>query len=72
MISVWLLRCIHNLVLKISFEHNLQQVIVGLDTADLLSDMGVSSPSEIDFGFDEIDDDYSGVDDEGEDEGEED
>ncbi|PSS04398.1 FMN-binding split barrel protein [Actinidia chinensis var. chinensis] len=51
-------------------EDNFVQVIVGLDTADLLSDMGVSSPSEIDFGFDEIDDDYSGVDDEGEDEDE--
>ncbi|PSS33030.1 FMN-binding split barrel protein [Actinidia chinensis var. chinensis] len=52
-------------------EDNFVQVIVGLDTADLLSDMGVSSPSEIDFGFEEIDDDDSGVDDEEEDEEEE-
>ncbi|XP_071929470.1 uncharacterized protein At3g49140 isoform X2 [Coffea arabica] len=51
----------------------IEQVIIGLDTAEMLSEIELLGQSEIDFGIDEFDDEDSDVDDEdGEDEGEDD
>lgn len=45
----------------------MQQVIIGLDTAEMLSEMEALGHSEIDFGIDELDDEDSDFDDEDED-----
>lgn len=34
----------------------LQQVIVGVDTMEMISEMDLTGPSEIDFGIEELDD----------------
>ncbi|GMP70343.1 hypothetical protein CsSME_00029229 [Camellia sinensis var. sinensis] len=47
----------------LSAEDNLVQVIIGLDTAELLSEMELAGSSEIDFGIEEIDDEDSDVED---------
>lgn len=47
----------------------MQQVIIGLDTMEMLNEMDMSGPSEIDFGIEEIEDEDSDVED---DDGEED
>lgn len=46
----------------------MQQAIIGLDTMEMINDMELSGPSEIDFGIDEIEDEDSDVEDEDEDE----
>lgn len=46
----------------------MQQVIVGLDTAEMLSELESLSESEIDFEFDEFDAEDNDVDDESDDE----
>lgn len=46
----------------------MQQVIIGLDTAEMLSEMEALGHSEIDFGIDELDDEDSEFDDEDDDE----
>ncbi|XP_027163575.1 uncharacterized protein At3g49140-like isoform X1 [Coffea eugenioides] len=57
----------------LSSDDNLVQVIIGLDTAEMLSEIELLDQSEIDFGIDEFDDEDSDVDDEdGEDEREDD
>ncbi|XAR53609.1 hypothetical protein NMG60_11022227 [Bertholletia excelsa] len=48
-------------------EDNFVQVIIGLDTTELLKELELSGPSEIDFGIDEIDDQDSDLDDEDDD-----
>lgn len=53
----------------------MQQVIIGLDTAEMISEMEALGHSEIDFGIDELDDedsDFDDDDDEEEDEEDED
>lgn len=50
----------------------MQQVIVGLDTAEMLSELESLSESEIDFEFDEFDAEDNDVDDESDDEDEDD
>lgn len=50
----------------------MQQVIIGLDTAEMLSEMEALGHSEIDFGIDELDDEDSDFNDEEEDEDDED
>ena len=37
----------------------MQQVIIGLDTVEMLNEMELSGPSEIDFGIEEIEDEDS-------------
>ncbi|KAF5947335.1 hypothetical protein HYC85_013292 [Camellia sinensis] len=44
-------------------SRNSPQVIIGLDTAELLSEMELAGSSEIDFGIEEIDDEDSDVED---------
>ncbi|XP_058779145.1 uncharacterized protein At3g49140 isoform X2 [Vicia villosa] len=55
-------------------ENNFVQVIIGVDTMEMISEMDLSGPSEIDFGIEEIDDqdtdDLEGSDEEDEDEDE--
>uniref|UniRef100_A0A803PQA1 Pentatricopeptide repeat superfamily protein n=1 Tax=Cannabis sativa TaxID=3483 RepID=A0A803PQA1_CANSA len=53
---------------SLTSEDNFVQVIIGLDTMEMISEMELSGPSEIDFGIDEIEDEDS--DDEDEDDGE--
>lgn len=48
----------------------MQQVIIGLDTTEMLREMELSGPSEIDFGIDEIEED-SDVEDEDDEEDDE-
>lgn len=45
-----------------SFVH-MQQVIIGLDTMEMISELDLSGPTEIDFGFEEIEDEDSDMDD---------
>lgn len=56
----------------ITSDSNYVQVIVGFDTMEMIKEMELMDPSEIDFGIEEIEDEESEVDDEdegGEDEG---
>lgn len=50
----------------------MQQVIIGLDTTEMLNELELSGPSEISFGIEEIEDEDSDFDDDeaGEDEDE--
>ena len=41
----------------------MQQVIIGLDSMEMLNDMEFSDPLEIDFGIEEIEDEDSDVED---------
>jgi hypothetical protein len=41
----------------------MQQVIIGLDTMEMINDRELSGPSEIDFGIEEIEDEDSDVED---------
>lgn len=50
---------------------NMQQVIIGLDTTEMISEMELSGPSEIDFGIDEIEEEDSDVEDEDDEEDDE-
>ncbi|KAF3432926.1 hypothetical protein FNV43_RR24028 [Rhamnella rubrinervis] len=54
---------------SLTSDNNYVQVIIGLDTMEMLSEMDMSGPSEIDFGIEEIEDEDSDVED---DDGEED
>lgn len=48
----------------------MQQVLVGLDTMEMINDMELFGPSEVDFGFEELDDEATldeGEDDDGDD-----
>ncbi|KAJ4708941.1 Pentatricopeptide repeat (PPR) superfamily protein [Melia azedarach] len=45
-------------------ENNFVQVIIGFDTAEMLKEMDLSGPSDIDFGIDEIEDEDSDIEDE--------
>ena len=45
----------------------MQQAIIGLDTMEMINDMELSGPSEIDFGIDEIEDEDSDVEDDDDD-----
>ncbi|CAI8593717.1 unnamed protein product [Vicia faba] len=59
---------------SLTSENNFVQVIIGVDTMEMISEMDLSGPSEIDFGIEEIDDqdtdDLDGSDEEDEDENE--
>ncbi|PON58212.1 FMN-binding split barrel [Parasponia andersonii] len=44
-------------------ENNFVQVIIGLDAMEMINEMELSGPSEIDFGIDEIEDEDSDVED---------
>ncbi|XP_057423598.1 uncharacterized protein At3g49140 [Lotus japonicus] len=61
---------------SLTSENNFVQVIVGVDTMEMISEMDLSGPSEIDFGIEEIDDqdadDLDDDDEEDEDEDEDD
>ena len=50
----------------------LQQVIIGMDTTEMIDEMELSGSSKIDFGIEEIEDEDSDVEDDDEDEEEED
>ncbi|KAK7364391.1 hypothetical protein VNO80_13004 [Phaseolus coccineus] len=41
---------------SLTAENNFVQVIVGINSMEMISEMDLSGPSEIDFGFEEIDD----------------
>ncbi|KAK9293168.1 hypothetical protein L1049_021156 [Liquidambar formosana] len=53
-------------------ENNFVQVIIGFDTTEMINEMELSGPSEIDFGIDEIEDEESDVDDEDDDDDDDD
>ncbi|GLU24324.1 hypothetical protein SLE2022_402670 [Rubroshorea leprosula] len=59
----------------LTLENSFLQVIIGFDTMELMKEIELSSPSEIDFGIEEIedddDDDDDDVDDDDEDDGDE-
>ncbi|KAJ4705940.1 Pentatricopeptide repeat (PPR) superfamily protein [Melia azedarach] len=57
---------------SLTSENNFVQVIIGFDIAEMLKEMELSGPSDIDFGIDEIEDEDSDVEDDEEDEDEED
>ena len=40
----------------------MQQVIIGLDTSEMLNEMELTGPAEIDFGIEEIEDEDSDLD----------
>ena len=46
--------------------------MIGMDTTEMIDEMELSGPSEIDFGIEEIEDEDSDVEDDDEDEEEED
>lgn len=50
----------------------MQQVIIGLDTREMLSEMELLSRSEVDFGIEDVDDEDSDVDDDEDDDEDED
>ena len=50
----------------------MQHVIIGLDTREMLSEMELTGPAEIDFGIEEIEDEDSELDDDNGDDDEED
>ncbi|XP_048325613.1 uncharacterized protein At3g49140 isoform X2 [Ziziphus jujuba] len=54
---------------SLTSDNNFVQVIIGLDTMEILSEMDISGPSEIDFGIEEIEDEDGDIE---EDDGEED
>ncbi|XP_062120316.1 uncharacterized protein At3g49140-like [Humulus lupulus] len=56
---------------SLTSEDNFVQVIIGLDTMEMISEMELSGPSEIDFGIDEIEDEDSDDEDEEDEEDEE-
>ncbi|EXC05954.1 hypothetical protein L484_014223 [Morus notabilis] len=55
----------------LSSENNFVQVIIGLDTTEMIREMELSGPSEIDFGIDEIEEEDSDVEDEDDEEDDE-
>ncbi|KAK7270907.1 hypothetical protein RJT34_26418 [Clitoria ternatea] len=58
---------------SLTSENNFVQVIVGVNSMEMLSEMDLSGPSEIDFGIEEIDDqDTEDLDDSDEEDGDED
>ncbi|XWS48485.1 hypothetical protein CRYUN_Cryun13aG0081500 [Craigia yunnanensis] len=52
----------------LTVENNFVQVIIGFDTAEIMKEIELSGPSEVDFGIEEIEDEYSDVEEEDEDE----
>lgn len=52
--------------------YNLQQVIIGLDTMEMMNEIEVSGPAEIDFGIEELGDEDSDFEEEEEEDGEDD
>ncbi|KAJ7974129.1 Pentatricopeptide repeat (PPR) superfamily protein [Quillaja saponaria] len=57
---------------SLTSENNYVQVIVGVDTMEMISEMDLSGSSEIDFGIEEIEDEDSGVEDDTDEEEEDD
>lgn len=57
---------------SLTSEDNFVQVIVGFDTLEMIKEMELSNPSEIDFGFDDFEDEDSDFDDEDDDDDDED
>lgn len=57
------------IVLLLQVHFSMQQVIVGFDTTEMIKEMELPGPSQIDFGIEEIEDEDS--DDDDDDEGEE-
>ncbi|KAL8153471.1 hypothetical protein V2J09_011231 [Rumex salicifolius] len=53
-------------------ENNYVQVIIGLDTTEMMSEMEISGPATIDFGIEEIEDEDSDFDDDDDDEDDDD
>ena len=45
----------------------MQQVIIGFDTTEIMKEIELSGPSEVDFGIEEIEDEDSDLEDEDED-----
>ncbi|XP_044505475.1 uncharacterized protein At3g49140-like isoform X2 [Mangifera indica] len=57
---------------SLTSENNFVQVIIGLDTTEMIKEMELPGPSEIDFGIEEVEGEDSDVEDDEEDEEEED
>ncbi|KAL5549398.1 hypothetical protein UlMin_004629 [Ulmus minor] len=55
-------------VKTLTSENNFVQVIIGMDTTEMIDEMELSGPSKIDFGIEEIEDEDSDVEDEDEEE----
>lgn len=53
-------------------SYSMQQVIIGLDTTEMIKEMELPGPSEIEFGIEEIEGEDSDAEDDEEDEEEED
>ncbi|KAL5744706.1 hypothetical protein ACOSQ2_027822 [Xanthoceras sorbifolium] len=53
---------------SLTSDNNFVQVIVGFDTTEMMKEMELSGPSEIDFGIEEIEDEDGDVDDDDEEE----
>lgn len=47
---------------SLTSENNFVQVIIGLDTSEMLNEMELTGPAEIDFGIEEIEDEDSNLD----------
>ena len=47
--------------LKVYIVHIMQQVIIGFDTTEIMKEIELSGPSEVDFGIEEIEDEDSDV-----------
>ena len=47
--------------LKVYIVHIMQQVIIGFDTTEIMKEIELSGPSEVDFGIEEIEDEDSYV-----------
>ncbi|XVF50890.1 hypothetical protein PTKIN_Ptkin04bG0139500 [Pterospermum kingtungense] len=57
---------------SLTVENNFVQVLIGFDTMEIMKEIELSGPSEVDFGIDEIEDEDSDFEDEDEDEDEDD
>ncbi|XVF09951.1 hypothetical protein REPUB_Repub07fG0141600 [Reevesia pubescens] len=53
---------------SLTVENNFVQVIIGFDTTEIMKEIELSGPSEVDFGIEEIEDEDSDIEDEDEDE----
>ncbi|XWS50443.1 hypothetical protein CRYUN_Cryun12cG0088100 [Craigia yunnanensis] len=57
---------------SLTVENNFVQVIIGVDTTEIMKEIELSGPSEVDFGIEEIEDEDSDLEDEDEDEDDDD
>ncbi|XVE58461.1 hypothetical protein DITRI_Ditri04bG0171300 [Diplodiscus trichospermus] len=57
---------------SLTVENNFVQVLIGFDTTELMKEIELSGPSEVDFGIEEIEDEDSDVEDEDEDDDDDD